>query len=93
MYNDAYIKNMELSQYRAQETLIYLLKHPGLSLKEKNWLKQKFRAIGFSSSQLLNAKGNIAVNKEDEDRTQSQRVEFRVVTNTEDKVRAIATKE
>ncbi len=91
--NDAYIKNMELSQYRAQETLIYLLKHPGLSLKEKNWLKQKFRAIGFSSSQLLNAKGNIAVNKEDEDRTQSQRVEFRVVTNTEDKVRAIATKE
>ena len=91
--DDAYIKNMELSQYRAQETLIYLLKHPKLNFEEKHWLKQKFRAIGFSSSQLLNAKGHSIANKEEEDKSQSQRVEFRVVTNTEDKVRAIAIKE
>ncbi|AUZ06099.1 hypothetical protein ADP71_28620 [Vitreoscilla sp. C1] len=85
--DEAYIKNMNLSQGRAQETLIYLLTHPSLNLEERQWLKQKFRAIGFSSSQLLNSKGlDLQVN-EQEDTKQSQRVEFRVVTNTEDKIR------
>ena len=91
--NDTYIKNMELSQNRAKETLVYLLNHPQLDSNEKKWLQQKFRAIGFSSSQLLNSKGVPIVNHLEEDKSQSQRVEFRVVTNTEDKVRAIAIKE
>lgn len=85
--DEAYINNMDLSQARAQETLIYLLKQPNLSLEERQWLKQKFRAIGFSSSQLLNSKGVDLKTNEQEDAKQSQRVEFRVVTNTEDKIR------
>lgn len=85
--DEAYIKNMNLSQGRAQETLIYLLTHPSLSVQERQWLKQKFRAIGFSSSQLLNSKGMVLRPNQFEDANQSQRVEFRVVTNTEDRIR------
>lgn len=86
----AYINNMHLSQQRAQNTLIYLLKSPHLSAQEKAWLKKKFRAIGYSSALTLDAHGQPTKNAKDEDMNNSQRVEFRVVTNAEERIRAVA---
>jgi len=86
----AYINNMQLSQQRAQNTLIYLLKTPYLTTSEKEWLKKKFRAIGYSSALTLGKDGKPVTKDNFEDFSVSQRVEFRVVTNAEDKIRAVA---
>ena len=86
----AYIQNMQLPQSRAQNTLIYLLNYPGLSKNEKDWLKKKFRAIGYSSAATLGIDGKPASAFNVEDKDKSQRVEFRVVTDTEDRIRKIA---
>ncbi len=86
----AYINNMHLSQQRAQNTLIYLLKSPTLNIVEKDWLKKKFRAIGSSSALTLGKNGQPSNGKNVENYGSSQRVEFRVVTTAEDKIRAVA---
>ena len=87
---DAYIKNMQLSQLRAQNTLIFLLKSPYLTETEKKWLKKKFRAIGYSSAAPLGKNGRPVSTSNQEDPNASQRVEFRVVTTAEDRIRAVA---
>lgn len=81
--DQAYFLNMELSQRRTRETLAFLLNNTGLDKAEKRWLKKHFRAIGFSSAVTLNAAGKPASDS-DEDIKKSQRVEFRVITNSED---------
>lgn len=86
----AYINNMQLSQLRAQNTLIYLLQSPQLTAIEKAWLKKKFRAIGYSSALTLGKDGKPADESNAENYGASQRVEFRVVTTAEDKIRAVA---
>lgn len=86
----SYINNMYLSQQRAQNTLIYLLKSPQLTSVEKAWLKKKFRAIGYSSALTLDVNGQPTQYAKDEDVNHSQRVEFRVVTNAEERIRAVA---
>ncbi len=86
----AYIKNMQLSQQRAQNTLIYLLQSTQLTVPEKEWLKKKFRAIGYSSALPLGGNGKPAGKLNLENYSASQRVEFRVVTTAEDKIRAVA---
>jgi outer membrane protein OmpA-like peptidoglycan-associated protein len=88
--DEAYLNNMQLSQQRAQATLIHLLTQAPLSEQDKAWLKPRLRAIGFSSAQPLNAQGKPTQASQDEDPIQSQRVEFRVVTDAEDRIRAIA---
>lgn len=45
--SEAYIKNMDLSQNRANQVLKYCYM---ISTKNKTWFENKFRAIGFSSS-------------------------------------------
>lgn len=87
---EAYIRNMQLSQSRAQNTLIYLLQSPLLTPVEKSWLKRKFRAIGFSSATPLGKDGKPVSASNKEHYGASQRVEFRVVTTAEDKIRAVA---
>lgn len=68
--DDAYIKNMSLSQDRSKNVLIYIL---GLNLgSNKNWAKDKIIANGMSSSKLLLKENG------DEDKIRSQRTEFRV---------------
>ena len=68
--DDAYIKNMSLSQDRSKNVLIYIL---GLNLgSNKNWAKDKIIANGMSSSKLLLKENG------DEDQIRSQRTEFRV---------------
>lgn len=86
----AYINNMQLSQQRAQNTLIYLLRSSYLTEDEKVWLKKRFRAIGYSSAATLGKNGEPSTTQNPEDFNTSQRVEFRVVTTAEDKIRAVA---
>mgnify|MGYP003606981663 FL=1 len=86
----AYINNMQLSQQRAQNTLIYLLQSSKLTASEKQWLKKKFRAIGYSSASTLGQDGKSVTATNPESYNVSQRVEFRVVTTAEDRIRAVA---
>jgi outer membrane protein OmpA-like peptidoglycan-associated protein len=77
--DDAYFRNMALSQARTRTTLEYVLTLPQV-LNEKNWLKKLLTANGLSSSHLVFDNGGR------EDFSQSQRVEFRVRTNAEAKI-------
>lgn len=68
--DEAYIKNMGLSQDRSKNVLIYIL---GLNLgANKNWAKDKIIANGMSFSKLLIKENGF------EDAIRSQRTEFRV---------------
>ena len=77
-FDEAYFKNMELSQNRARNVLRYVLGIRHLSITQnKEWIKKNMTANGLSSSQpILNPYGN-------ENKTESRRVELRVVTKSE----------
>lgn len=80
--DDAYFKNMKLSQARTRTTLRYVL---GLSAiqSQKAWIQKHTTANGLSSSKIiLNPDGT-------EDFTRSQRVEFRVRTDAEARITSI----
>ena len=80
--DDAYFRNMELSQSRTRSTLEYVLLLPQVSAY-KPWLTKKLTANGLSSSQpVLNANGS-------ENIEASQRVEFKIRTNAEAKMAEI----
>jgi len=74
---DAYIENMLLSQSRAKNTLIYILKDIKRINHHKDWMRKYISAIGMSSSRFIKDKDG------DEDREQSRRVEFRVLLKTD----------
>jgi outer membrane protein OmpA-like peptidoglycan-associated protein len=77
--DEAYFRNMELSQSRTRSTLEYVLLLPQVS-GEKAWLTRKLTANGLSSSQTLkNPDGS-------EDVEGSQRVEFRIRTDAESRL-------
>jgi outer membrane protein OmpA-like peptidoglycan-associated protein len=81
----AYIKNMMLSQERAQSALEYILSLDSLDSYEQ-WVQEHLTANGFSSSK--------PVYREDKtiDEDKSQRVEFKIVTNADEKMQGIAEK-
>ncbi|RRJ85486.1 OmpA family protein [Aestuariirhabdus litorea] len=80
--DDAYVRNMELSQARTRTTLAYVLGLEAVGYR-KPWLKSHLTANGLSSSKpVLLANG-----KEDSDR--SRRVEFRLRTDAESRIEAI----
>ena len=74
----AYYNNMKLSQDRARNVLQYVLemRHPQIT-RNKEWIKKYLTANGLSSSKLI-FDSNRNQNKEE-----SRRVEFRVVTKSE----------
>ena len=74
----AYLNNMSLSQLRASEVLQYTL---ATNLNGSyDWIRDRLQAVGFSSSK-------IKMDKEGkEDKDMSRRVEFKVVTNAQDKL-------
>ena len=74
----AYYNNMKLSQDRARNVLQYVLemRHPQVT-QNKEWIKKYLTANGLSSSKLI-FDSNRNQNKEE-----SRRVEFRVVTKSE----------
>ena len=83
----AYYNNMKLSQDRSRNVLQYVLenRHPEIT-QNKEWIKKYLTANGLSSSKLLFHQDGTQ-NKEE-----SRRVEFRVVTKLEkliDKIKEI----
>ncbi len=80
--DDAYFRNMALSQARTRTTLEYVLTLPSVA-SEKGWLKKRLTANGLSSSHLILAGGGR------EDFSRSQRVEFRVRTDAEARIATI----
>lgn len=80
--NEAYIKNMELSQNRTRAIIQFALSLPEL-VPYHSLIKEKLTANGLSSSQIIK--------KEDgsEDFDASRRIEFKVVVNDEATVKAI----
>lgn len=79
----AYIKNMRLSQDRAQSGLEFILSLHSLD-RDQKWIREHLTASGFSSSKPVKREnGSI-------DEARSQRLEFRIVTNADEKMQKIA---
>lgn len=77
----AYFLNMELSQGRTRSVLNHVYNIPAVAA-DRDWIKSKFSAVGYSSSQLVMVNGR-------EDQERSRRVSFRVLTNAEEQLRKI----
>ena len=80
---DAYLKNMELSQSRTRSVLEFILNNERINQSDKSWLQTKLTANGLSSSKPV-FKNSII------DQESSQRVEFRIITNSDEKLSNIA---
>jgi outer membrane protein OmpA-like peptidoglycan-associated protein len=80
---DAYFKNMALSQARTRSTLEYVMQLPSARAQEA-WLIHRLTANGLSSSRPILAQGQRI------DEAASQRVEFRIVTNADERLATIA---
>ena len=78
---DAYFWNMDLSQARTQSVLRYVYLLPQTE-NNRDWVKSKFAAVGFSSSRLITVNG-------EEDPEASRRVTFRVITNADIQIKRI----
>ena len=79
---DAYLRNMELSQARTRSALAFALGLPEVNDRER-WLRQYVTANGLSSSHpVFDASGA-------EDPARSRRVEFRVRTDAETRIAKI----
>ncbi|MFN4265770.1 MAG: flagellar motor protein MotB [Aquabacterium sp.] len=79
---EAYFRNMELSQSRTRSVLFFV---QGLQStdEDKTWIRRNVAAVGLSSSRpVLDEKGN-------EDGERSRRVTFRVITNAETEIRRL----
>ncbi|HHC11560.1 MAG TPA: hypothetical protein ENK79_02865 [Campylobacterales bacterium] len=81
--NEIYLKNMQLSQDRANHVLSYCYRidNPIIDLSKK-WLEQHFRANGMAFAKLK----YIDKNRTIPDNIKSRRVEFRVEMKTEEKI-------
>ena len=79
---DAYFKNMELSQSRTRSTLQYILQLPQLH-KEYSWLRRHLTANGLSSSKVITGVDG------KENPARSQRVEFKIHTDADARIATI----
>ncbi|MBB1471012.1 OmpA family protein [Pseudoalteromonas sp. SG41-5] len=77
---EAYFKNMRLSQGRTRSVLSYLY---SLVPQETPWIKRNIAAVGFSSSRLIMTEQGI------EDTEKSRRVSFRAITNAHIQIKRI----
>ena len=80
--DEAYFLNMALSQSRTRSVLEYVLMLPNVQTREQ-WLREHLTANGLSSSKLVRRSDG------SEDRERSQRVEFRVRTNADERIAEI----
>ena len=79
---DAYLRNMELSQARTRSALVFALSLPEVN-DERGWLRQYLTANGLSSLHpVFDAQGV-------EDPARSRRVEFRIRTDAETRIAKI----
>lgn len=79
----AYLQNMKLSQRRAYQVLEFTHEIKQVENEWGSWLNSRIRANGLSSSKLIYGPDG------SEDRTASRRVEFRVVTDAEDRMQSL----
>lgn len=80
---DAFIKNMHLSQKRSLSALEYILHLVSINPNQA-WIQAHLTANGFSSSKpIVRHDGTI-------DESTSQRVEFKIITNSEEKMKSLA---
>ncbi len=80
--DEAYFKNMELSQGRTRAVLQYLYQMQSVSAHQA-WIKNVFSAVGYSSARpVLDENGQ-------ENQERSRRVTFKVLTNAELQIRKI----
>tara|TARA_R110002111_G_scaffold65277_1_gene107053 strand:- start:2386 stop:3105 length:720 start_codon:yes stop_codon:yes gene_type:complete len=80
--DEAYFKNMRLSQGRTRSVLRYVHELPEIK-SDKKWIKEHLAAVGYSSSRYIKNKSG------EEDVKRSRRVSFRVQTNAEIQIRKI----
>jgi outer membrane protein OmpA-like peptidoglycan-associated protein len=80
--DEAYFKNMRLSQGRTLSVLRYVHELPEVAY-DKKWIKRHLASVGYSSSRLIKKKSG------EEDIKRSRRVSFRVQTNAEIQIRMI----
>lgn len=80
--DDAYIRNMDLSQERTRTTLGYVLELNKV-FGNKEWLKSHLTANGLSSAKVVRADNG------DENAEGSRRVEFRVRTDADSRIATI----
>lgn len=81
--DDAYFKNMELSQGRTRSVLDYVYSLIAEGTEQRDWVRRHVAAVGYSSARLkYDPQGQ-------EDSKGSRRVTFRVVTNAETQIRRI----
>lgn len=79
---NAYFKNLALSQARTRSVLQFVTDLPAVDLYQ-TWMNQNIAAVGYSSSRtILNEQGS-------EDAKKSKRVAFRVITNSDEKIKKI----
>ena len=83
--NEAYYKNMELSQGRTRSVLRFCSEMKSLDLKTKKWAKQRLTANGLSSSKPLCLKDTYRC------RGINRRVEFRIQVNKDDILNKISS--
>lgn len=83
---DAYLANMALSQDRALGVLAFVIQLDGVDAAWEGWLGRVLRANGLSSSVPPDAR---ASESPDAFTARSRRVEFRVVTDAEDRMQRI----
>jgi len=79
---DAYFKNMDLSQSRTRSTLQYILQLPQVRT-EQSWLRLYLTANGLSSSKLITGPDG------KENPARSQRVEFKIRTDADARIATI----
>ncbi|WP_416885430.1 OmpA/MotB family protein [Marinospirillum sp.] len=80
--SEAYINNMRLSQERTRSTLEFLMALDAVN-HQADWFKRNVTANGLSSSHpIINAEGQ-------EDSELSRRVEFRVRTDADSRIRSL----
>jgi outer membrane protein OmpA-like peptidoglycan-associated protein len=77
--DEAYLKNMELSQARTRTVLGYVLQLPAVRVR-KDWVVSHVTANGLSSSRLIQASDG------KEDGIRSRRVEFRIRTDAKEQI-------
>lgn len=94
--NDPYIDNMELSQNRARNVLGFLRQQNCFILLEgtkKDRLQYWLTANGLSFGRTIDANSNLTFNSKAEiDPNKSRRVEFRIVTTSENLVEEVIQK-
>ena len=79
---EAYFNNMKLSQGRTRAVLDYVYNQES-STPYREWIKSHIAAVGLSSSKLIYDISG------DEDKAQSRRVSFRVITNSDIQIKRI----